>query len=571
MKKTKKISLTDKLELDGSISDARTIILEGIPQEILFTNSQEELCAYILNQFDFPEKINAADNNSLMKGCRIVLDLMAKNEIGAEENPNLKTDLDKLLYYLMSFESLPGHQKRILENQVNDDLKKANEMIDGYERYSFIKETPRNHFQRTIKDFYLRCLEEKTKIEYHLKNGINERAIVNASIHDFWSISDYIWNGYRDRPYRLPFPHSQRYFDHSSIDKVRHRIGPIPSRIGKELRTLYKEDKEKFYLELEKYIKIEDVLSNLISQINFLPFISDQRKKIFKELDELFKLKKFFGFYALAFTQIEGLFTDMCKLCKPNRKKFNLSLPNKVNLIRPFHDNSELIFDYYQYHLPNLRNFFLHIGENRNEGIKVLSKDILYDLEEVASVFSTMNLDAIKLLHLSRRRDDIDFMHINGICGYFELLASVKAKKQIHYFGNEIQELNKSYLPSVIFNVVFDLEEKIISLLDRIVTPIAMHSKMNGFEIDLNNTSAKEINDHSEDLKISISELINSQLRAEIEELLNVEQFFISYKKQLDINYLDIETINIIETLKKNYSSILKKIKLLAFVTGFKK
>ncbi len=246
-------------------------------------------------------------------------------------------------------------------------------------------------------------------------------------------------------------------------------------------------------------------------------------------------------------------------------------MPDKVNLIRPFHDNSELIFDYFQYHLPNLRNFFLHIGENRNESIEVSCKDILYDLEEVASVFSTMNLDAIKLLHLSRKRDDIDFMHINGICGYFELLASVKAKKQIHYFENEIQELNKIYLPGVLSNIVFELEEKIVSLLDRVVTPIAMHSKIGGYEIDLNNITTKEINDQSEDVKKSIDEFLSSQLRGEIEELLNIEYLFRSYKKQLDTNYLDLETINKVEILKKNYSSILKKIKLLAFVTGFKK
>lgn len=565
-----KFSITKELKTIGEIHDISGQILKYIPENILFSKSKEELCYYVLNKFDFPDGTIKLNNfESLEQGCKTIMKLMGIEDdfeqtllLGKEEK--FDTQLDRFLHYFLHFTGLPGAYKEQLQLRVKNDLDAINSFITEYEKIDFIKkrETPRNHNQRTQNDFYKRCLEEKTKIENHLNTGINERALSKARRDSLsWGMTETMFEEFRDRPYKLPMPKSNEYFDLDKIDKVGHRLGEIPISKGRELKQLYKQNKEEFYSELEKLIPEKKVLGVMLQGINFLPFVPEQRKEIFKELVGLYENKKWFGFYALALTQIEGLFTEMCRMCEINYNSPYAALPDKVNTVRPYHLFSENRFDYFQYYLPNLRNRFLHYGLDINEKIEILCKELLRDLEEVVSIFSGLNIDALWMLRLIRKRDDVEFMSISRVNFYFKLLSSVKQKKQYDYFEDEVKSLNEIFFPDIVYNVVSDLHEKVNALIETIYEPVKIQSATNGFEVDLKTISLKDIFANKEKVKTGLKETFNWQFQSEIEELLQVLNFIKSYKKHLDIKFITKEVQGQIEAINTKYGDILNRVR----------
>lgn len=566
-----KYSITKELKTIGEIHDISGQILKDIPENILFSKSKEELCFYVLNKFDFPdEKINVSDFESLEVGCKTIMRLMGIDDnfeqtllLGKEEKYD--NQLDRFLHYFLVFTGLPGVYKEQLQLRVKNDLDKINNFIADYEKIDFIKkgEKPRNHNQRTQSDFYNRCLEEKIKIENHLNTGINQRALSKARRDRlFVGITEIMFEEFRDRPYKLPMPKSTEYFDVEKIDKVSHRLGEIPVSKGRELKQLYKQHKEEFYEELEKLIPEKKVLGVVLQGISFLPFVSQQRKDIFKELVDLYENKKWFGFYALSLTQIEGLFTEMCRMCEIDYNSPYAALPDKVNTVRTYHPYSENRFDYFQYYLPNLRNRFLHYGLDINEKIEILCKELLWDLEEVVSIFSGLNIDALWMLRLIRKRDNVEFMSISGLCFYFKLLASVKQKKQYDYFEAEVKSLNEIFLPDIVYNVVWDLDDKVDDLIETIHEPVKIQSASNGFEVDLKTISLKDIIANKENVKTGLKETFKWQFQSEIEELLQMLIFIKLYKKHLDMQFIAKDVQDQIDVINTKYGDILNRVRL---------
>lgn len=572
-----KFSIKNELKIRGDIIDASDKIMKKMPESILFSKSKEELCFFILNEFDFPEgTINKINFSSLETGCKFILNLMGieddfETSLKIESESKWDNQLDRFLYYFLDFKGLPGIYREQLESKVKSDLEEISYYIARYEEIDFIKkgETPRNHNQKTQSDFYKRCLTEKEKIENHLANGINDRALSKARRDNMWGFVELMLDEFKDRPYRIPNPKSKEYFDLDSIDKVGHRLGEITSIEGRELKKLYKTDKALFYEELEKYIPDSQVLSTMLQQLEFLPYISEQRKLIFSELIELYSTNKWFGFYALGMTQIEGLFTEMCKMCDPNYNNPYASLPDKVNTLRPFHPYSENRFDYFQYHLPTLRNRFLHFGIDGKEKIKILCKEILFDLAKVVSIFATLTIDANWLLRLIRERDVVKFLSIKDFCSYFKLIQSVKSKKQFAYFEKEIKSLNETYIPPVLNDVVYDLEDRIKQIIERIYEPMKFQSAVAGFEVDLKTINLSAIASNRDKIKGALHSFFTWQFQSEIEELLETKILIDKYSKYLDLNFISIEVQESINNLNTEYGKTLKKIKLIALIVNF--
>jgi len=568
-------SITKELKTVGEIHAITTQLLSSIPEKILFTKSKEELCAYILNQFNFPDNTIDVNNSAgLEEKCTIILSLMGIDEdfekdIQISRDKKFDSQLDRFLYYFLDFTELPGVIKEDLEEKVTNDLKIIDGYVTEYEKIDFIKkgEKPRNHSQRTFYDFYNRCIDEKGKIEAYLAADVNDRALSKAQRDNLWGLGILMFEEFRDRPYRIPMPKSNEYFEQEKIDKVGHRLGEIPIKKGRELKLIYKQDKEEFYKELEKSIPEENVLETMINQVNFLPFLPQQRKDLFKELIDLYKNKKWFGFYALALTQIEGLFTEMCILCEPNINNPYASLPDKVDIVRPYHPYSENRFDYFQYHLPILRNRFLHLGLDGNEKMEILCKELLWDLEEVVSIFLELNIDALWMLRILRKSDHTDFSTYSGLCNYFELIGKLKKNKQLKYFKDEIDHVNQITVPSGIVDIVFILEEQICQLLEVIKESVELQSEMNGFKLDLEKISFQEIADNKGPIKTALKDAFNSQFKGEIEELMLILDFIKSCRKNVDMELIPADTLATLEEIEKKYEPLLTKIKLINMQT----
>ncbi|RZM10477.1 MAG: hypothetical protein EOO88_48110 [Pedobacter sp.] len=370
-------------------------------------------------------------------------------------------------------------------------------------------------------------------------------------------------DAFYDRPYTLPHFRSERYFDYEEIDRITHRLLPIPLKKANELKGVYKTDKQSFYQQLEAYIPIEQAIISMKSSIDFLPFLSPQRKAIFGELVELYRDEKFYGFYALAVPQVEGLFTEMCRICgKPADAK---SLPDKVGLVTPFCKRSTGL-DYFEHHFPHQRNRFLHYGTDSTEDILILCKEVIHDLVEVIVIFNNLDVDTMHLFKLIRKRDHSEFHSIKDLSLFIKLYLSVSASGQSDHYLNELNDFRRIFIPYVLADAVRELITEIPRILAEIIPVIDVYLSRNNISFDqlgLNVVDKKIIG-----IKKSLKSSFQYQCQQPLMDIYAIKYFLTNYKKGLDTGTVSAEILGTIEHLLKEYNMTFRKIEVLITKTG---
>lgn len=448
------------------------------------------------------------------------------------------TKIEEFWHYILQIDEPPAIAFHEIKNDVEADLKEISELIKCYESDPFIKKLndegvrPRNHEQKILHDFYKRCLnEQKVILEYYL-DGLKKRALAVASnFYDPLKSNKY-WRSLKDRPYFFARYFSRPYFDCRKIDLLGHRIGDYGISSLKELRLLYKNNKPKFYRTLFKKHTIAQIFLDVDFYLGQLPLINN-RHSIFAELKSLFKAKRWIGFYSLALTQIEGLFTEMYLTVNPELESNMKSLPDKVESIRPFHDLSHVYFDYYQYHIPRLRNKFMHSGFD--EDFKLKSFDLLWDLYYLLKIFFELNDPLVKITQLHTRRNYEDFISYVEYSGYFQLLDRILLKKKselkevIDSFEKDflVRDCNAEY---VCMEVIQNSPQPIKILADK----IQEHLTRFGITTPLEKLKKKEIETLCQNEKIAdkIADSFLFNMR-ETEEVRHFYYFFKGYKMYL--------------------------------------
>jgi hypothetical protein len=115
------------------------------------------------------------------------------------------------------------------------------------------------------------------------------------------------------------------------------------------------------------------------------------------------------AFYALAFTQVEGLFAEMLAVVDP----FNhtpQALTDKVVALRTIEPPHEHSYDYFQYVLPRSRNVFLHRGIDERmqpNDVQLACYDLLHDMGFLVQLFEELE-DPIIWLHRITAQDEVD-------------------------------------------------------------------------------------------------------------------------------------------------------------------
>ncbi len=285
-----KIPLNTIYKNVSEVNKAANEILEQLTIEEHFVQSKEELCFNILRFFDFPpDTITVEDESSIQWGCQQVLHMTGLDEEYLQANKvkdGVVNYVDTFMEVFIGYRYPPGVVYDRLLATVESDLNAIEGYILKYEQEEFIRnsEKPRGHDQRTTLDFYNRCIEERTKIQEHLATGLRNRALQKAvgteGLGLIWQMSE----PFRDRPYRMPYPDSKKFFDLERIDNVSHRVLEMTFSESRELVKKYKTNKRLFYDELEVKLPLSNSLSFLINLVNYTPAIHPQRKLIFAEL-----------------------------------------------------------------------------------------------------------------------------------------------------------------------------------------------------------------------------------------------------------------------------------------------
>lgn len=281
------------------------------------------------------------------------------------------------------------------------------------------------------------------------------------------------------------------------------------------------------------------------------PF-ANNRKPIFFELETLFKRKRWIGYYSLALTQIEGLFSEIYGILNPNSTSGKKSLPDKVQYARPFHEMSDIYFDYYQYHIPRLRNKFMHSGYD--EDFKLKSFDLLFDLRYLLKIFYELDNPLVKIKQLHIRRKFEDFITYREFANYFDLLNKL-SKKQKDDIISDINAFEVNFLIAncnteyVCLEIAEGLPKDMAKFIENVNKRLSAKGKSFNFSGKIYVKIESEINTDAELAAILSDCYLFDQ--HESDALISYQMFLSNYRKYL--SSLGKEYLKILDNLDIEY------------------
>ncbi len=541
-----KIKIKDIDGTWGYSQKIQKLLRATLSKEIIFHPDRYIIAFHSLRLFNFRKGTYHIDNKeSVEKACLKILEkfgIFKSGKLGDvfKDLQKGKTDYTPIYQFvkrIVGFNKLPGDILYSLEDTVKENLKELLQLIEQYEKdpivINYNKGEKRNeHKTKTIVDFYLRCLHERDVIVKYLINDLENRAITKAYEDDVLSAGfTWLWyEAYWDKPYKWWQQRSIEFFDYKKINVCMHRLSEITLQEIPKLEVLYHVNKVAFYRRLKKNLPPLMIFHQIRSY--YIPMLSKlaERQLPFDELEKLFKSKRWIGFTALALSQVEGVFSDMLDAIYPHKQYSSLS--TKVSAVRPLYKHAERNFDYFEYHLPTLRNSFLHSGSAGGRNFKLISLDLLYDLHYLMSVFLELNDPLIELNNILKRRHEDNITGIESLNHIFYLVDAVEKRYKLH--PQHIQskealdawktfeiELSQSYdVDYYVGNVSGDIDQRVDSFLQSIQIDL----KDNGTLSDLHTLDLKTLR-KNRDQVIEIIDKIGFNLSEDFNYLYNISKF----------------------------------------------
>lgn len=483
---------------------------------------------------------------------------LTTGKVSNNEEELRKSFKQRYLEMILRLNKPPKSEYENLLNQSEKHLKEINENLYQYSKEKTVIDfktkysKPTNQDERTIIDFYIRCINEQQRIlDFIYNGGLKERAVLKSR-HFFIKIPLSFIYGYSDYPYESASPFSSGYFNHNLISKSAHRVGDFSFDESYALEEIYDNDKEKFYKKYFKRTSIYQIIQEIEFNLNNLPLSAD-RVNFLEELIYLFHKKRWVSFYGLALSQIEGLFSEMLEFLPKNIKE--RSLPNKVNSLRAFYSLSGSYFDYFQYHIPNLRNRFMHGSLDGSEKDKLNSFDFLVDIKFLLNTARQLDSPYISLSN-TLNNQNIQISTLEDISIMFDLINKLKPQQKKDLDNNlkeffKFKFIDTKNLDYYLHSIDIYIDNDIIHLNDLLKRVIG---------IDLKQTYYNELTvffDNNED-KL---EMLKDELRfhdTKLQKFIAYQIFYANYKKKFPA--LAIETEKLIQQTFRTRNTEIAKI-----------
>jgi hypothetical protein len=408
-------------------------IATTIPKAAYFLPSRDEIAWECLKPLSFKGLKNTPADIAATCNKIIEVEPFLKGVSGDPVDIFLKTFLD--------IKILPVTIKLSLEADAKKQIHLIEVLLDHYKQLPIIiknsidPEKPRNHDERMQLEFYKRTITKKENIVQYLTSGaLDARAIDKAAV----GFKEYHSEGTKDVEkqimYHTDFPYSDFLINNNKVEfgidfeKLDYRlINTIRNK-----RSWVKGDydrvggySKKFNKALKSSIDPKKFFKGLMKDLKSVPIVAN-RQPMFKELKALFFNGHWFGFYALALPQVEGIFNEMVELV--NLKKSSGTLTDKVHIVRPFYDNSAFYFDYYEYFLPNWRNHFAHSGKVEDAEIKC--HYLLLDIKDLLITCISLNSPMSRLAGIMKGGAD-SLSHIGNFSELILLVGEVQAQNKL--------------------------------------------------------------------------------------------------------------------------------------------
>ncbi len=534
----------------GCLRQIQEAITASVETYLLLNPNEVIIAFHALGVFNFKKgKYNIKSRESIEAACLDILKLtgiynandtlsgyLKKAQKNSEYSP-----IHDFVKHIIGFNTLPFDIRNELEDKVRDNLRELLALIDEYEKdlvvINYLNGKHRNEHESKVKiDFYIRCITERDTIVKYLATSLAERAIVKARQDNFLHMGLGLkwFEEYWDRPYKWWQNRSIEFFDYRKINLCRHRFDEVPVREFSDFEQLYGKNKLAFYKKIKAHSDPKTIFNAIQSHyFLLLPKLKD-RAPIFNELEKHFNGRRWYGFAALALTQVEGIFSDMLYLMQP-QKTFS-SLSNKVLAIRPYYAYADMSLDYFEYHLPRLRNKFLHSGLIKNADFKVISHDLLYDLYYLMNVFKGLNDPYIELHKML-----IQGLEVTGIPYLNKLFGLIeKIKEKYKSMPDEVKDTfemwldyEKDTLAKSGLTEYFAIEQN--TVIDKKISDFfeqIRHNTIGSYEIDFSSLDMKQISSNHKNIVDTISEFAH-YLKDQYFEIVELHKFLGSYKNYL--------------------------------------
>lgn len=551
-------------------------IVKAIPREICFSDDEYKIACTCLDLFaiDLPA-YNITDKESVSTTCTVILKLTGYYDndgriaLLKKEEPEPIKDF---VQYVVGFRTLPCAALLELDMMVRTNLKELEQLVERYEQEPEIRRwkmdgVRRNtHEAKVIHDFYERCLQEKDTIVRYLVNDMESRAISKAAQPDGFRDFTFLWyESYWDRPYRWWQDRSIEFFDYKCINTCRHRLNSVDVTQIPEFEEMYRQGKyNEFYEELARSQSTQSIFEEIFNYyIHHLPRVA-KRKPIFDELQSFFEGGKWYGFTALALTQVEGMFSDMLQIINPGKPYSSLS--KKVFALRPYYNYAERTLDYFEYQLPFLRNSFLHAGDIADRDFAVIALDLLYDIHYLMYVFIELKDPHVKLHRLLKQRSTEFITGLNSFRELFNIVADVRHRFEKNRTNEELVAVltewdlfvHEVLVPS---GEIEHYLQYAMTNFDRDVqaffSSVGRYTSGSTTPIDLGNMSVKDLNDNKTLIMQSLS-AIKDYITDDFDDIYAVVFFVRHYKEFIKRPSADQQVW--VEYIKNKYQDMLSKI-----------
>lgn len=264
-------------------------------------------------------------------------------------------------------------------------------------------------------------VDEDLRKKYNYFADLNEKAKVEIiefkenKLQSFLEKNRNIDYGQEDELLIMEFRYNYEYgcysryynpdYDFSIETKVRGlRFSLLETEM--EIQDIIKmrhENSEAYYSMMEEKITRGGLLEKnalLVDAHNVLV----RRTEIFKDLVELYSLRRWQSFIALGVLQVEGLFYDCCEILKECDLSGTAgSFTEKVE--KTFRENKALMryaFPYFRFEVPKLRNWIAHVGtvEASEKELYHLSLDLILDINAVVDWVYTLSREKYTIIKM---------------------------------------------------------------------------------------------------------------------------------------------------------------------------
>jgi hypothetical protein len=244
------------------------------------------------------------------------------------------------------------------ENERLINNKKKNGRLNGEERY----------YKNQLEYYKDKNMSAKEEILEFISCDIEFYAVQKCKKDLMSSLGGLTMFFTGSMPYRysrgLMFNAEFDQYDVRNMTEMSNKFLDLPVGSHREIKELYENDKDKFYLFAKEYIsgdmpEFKNALDKIRGFIKSSHIVGN-RKEVLNTIIMHYERKDFLSVVNMLPLQVEGMFHDVCLAIGIDESRLDIASINEKLRIIQSHFNQFIYFEYYSFKFPVMRNMVAH-------------------------------------------------------------------------------------------------------------------------------------------------------------------------------------------------------------------